>query len=113
GLRVEAVIPDLLEDLRLAHGMAGVAKQELEEGELARLQLDGPARARDLAGHEVERDVAGREAGGVRGVRGAPDQRLHAGEQLRKAERLRQVVVAAAFQAADPVPDRALRAEEE
>ena len=48
-----------------------------------------------------------------RRVRGAAHERLDAGKQLREGERLRQVVVRAALEAADPVLDRALRAQEE
>src|ERR1700732_3799347 len=40
GLRVEAVIPDMFQNHGLRHDASGIAHQILEQGELARLQLN-------------------------------------------------------------------------
>ena len=64
GLRVEGVVPDVLEDHGLADGAAGVAEQEGEERKFAGLQIDGLAGASDFARDEVEGDVTAGEAGG-------------------------------------------------
>ena len=95
GLRIETVIPDVLEDHRLAHRAAGMAQEESEQGKLARLQVDRLAGTGDFARDEVERDVAGDELGrfGRRG--GAADERLHAREQFGERERFCEIIVAA------------------
>ena len=65
GLGIEAIVPDVFEDHRLADGPARVAEEEGEKREFARLQLDALAGAGDLARDEVERDIAGGEARGL------------------------------------------------
>ena len=101
GARVEAVVPDVRQDHRLRHHAAGVAHQVFEQRELARPQRSMLAAAAHRAPRtQVEREVADRQPRRRRRRRGAADQRLDAGEQLRERERLGQVVVAAGLQPA-------------
>ena len=73
----------------------------------------GSSAAEDLVPALVEHEVA--EAKHVAGelAAGAPQDRLHARDDLRKAERLRHVVVAAGAERLDLVLDAALGGQEE
>src|SRR4051812_5442981 len=95
GARVEAVVPDVRQDHRLRDDPPGVAHQILEQGQLARAQLDLAPAPHRAARPEVEGEIADGQVrrGGRRGC--AADQRLHAGEQLSEGERFDQVVIAA------------------
>ena len=101
------------EDRGLGDDAAGVAQQVFEQRELPRAELDRLRAALDLAGQEIERQVAGRQTRRFRGAGRAPDERLHAGEQLGEGERLGQVVVAAGLEAADAIVDGAPGAEDQ
>src|SRR5690606_36011972 len=112
-LWVEVEVPHVLEDGGLRDGAAGVAHEVLEEGELARLEVERRAGPGRLAREEVEREGARREAGRLGGAGAAADERLEPGQQLGEGERLGEVVVAAALEAAHAVVQGALRAEDE
>ena len=40
GLTAEVIVPDVVEDLRLGQDLAGIAKEEAQQVELRRRQLD-------------------------------------------------------------------------
>ena len=63
GLRVEVIVPDVLEQHRAGHDMAGVAHQVFEQLELARQQLDRLVAALDRAGQQVELEVGDPQLG--------------------------------------------------
>src|SRR3954451_7390689 len=63
GLRIETVIPDMLEDHGLGDDSARVPHQEFKERKLARLQLDALGTALHLAGQKVQAQVADLQAG--------------------------------------------------
>src|SRR5204863_5135627 len=113
GLRVEVVVPDVLEQHRAGDDLAGMLHEVFEQPELARLQHDGLAGARHLVGEAVEREVADAVAGGLLLGGGPAHQRLDAGEQLGVGVRLGEVVVAAGAQALDAVVHLAQRREDE
>src|SRR6185369_1265565 len=103
----DAERPRLIEELVPAEGLAGMAEQGLEEGELARAEIDGPIVDRDRAGRLVERDRAGHETwlrspGGTVGASGEGSQ---ASRQLVVGERLDEVVVRSRIEADDTVAD--------
>ena len=81
----------------------GPLGEELQQVELLRGELDGRVVDADLPSAGVDRDPPGlhdlRAGGAVR----ATQHRLHAGDQLRGGEGLRQVVVGAELEAEDPV----------
>ena len=106
-------IPDLFEEHRARHDMAFVANQILQNLELAGQQFDDAAVAVCGARHKIELKVADAQDGFLH-YRGAPSrQRLDAGEQLGKGERLDEIIVAARAQAPHPIVDLAERADNE
>src|SRR5215208_5327514 len=58
GARVEVVVPNLREDHRLGDHPPGVPRQVLEQREFARAQIDAALAASDLAGQQVNRQIA-------------------------------------------------------
>src|ERR1039458_830912 len=70
GLRVEAVVEDMLQDHGLGDRAIGAAHEVFEQGELAWLQLNLLAPALDVARKEIERQVAHDEPGGFGGLGG-------------------------------------------
>src|SRR4029078_8462867 len=58
GVALEVLAPDPLEPLLLAHDLARVAEQSLEEGELPGRQRDVDVAAAAAAGDDVEGEVA-------------------------------------------------------
>ena len=110
---IEAVVPDVRQDHRLRDDPAGVAHQVFEQRELARAELDSRPVARDAARHRSSVRSPTVRRVDVGGAGRAPDQRLHAGEQLGERERLRQVVVAAGLEPLDAVVDRVPRAQDQ
>ena len=106
-------MPDVLQDLPLRQHAARVQQEEAEQRELGRGQLDERLAAAHLMAVLVEREVA--EAQDVAGqlASRAPQDRLHARDDLGEAERLRHVVVSAGAQRLDLVLDGVLRREEE
>src|SRR5712692_9815975 len=57
GLRIEVVFPDMRQDHRLRHNLAGVAHQVFEQPELARPELDCRVTARNPARQEVQHEI--------------------------------------------------------
>src|SRR5512132_2525975 len=102
GVALELVVPDVLDDLPLGHGLAPAAEQELQQGELAGGQLDLGLAPPGPLGRRVQAQVAGLEHG--RPLSGAaPQQGPQPGHQHRVRERLGQVVVGAAVEGLDLV----------
>ena len=95
--------PDPVEQLVARDDDAGVLEQVREQVELLAGQLDGLARDGDLARLRIDDDVAELEQAGVGRRLGPPQQRLHAGGELSRRERLRHVVVGAELEAGDAV----------
>ena len=107
GLRIEVIVPDVLEQHGAGHHLAGVLHQIFEQAELARLQRDRLAAARDRVAEPVELEVADAEHGLCGVGLPPPGKRLDAGEQLGEGVGLGQIVVAAGAQARDAVVDLA------
>ena len=89
-----------------------MAQEEREQRKFPGLEVDRLAAAGHVAGDEVEGHVAGGQPRGFRRRGGATNQRLDPGQQFGKRERLREIVVAAGLEPADPIVDGALRAQE-
>ncbi|MPM55030.1 hypothetical protein SDC9_101815 [bioreactor metagenome] len=106
-LAAEVVVPDPVEDLRLAQHPARVVHQIAEQLELGGGEVDRVAPAGDLVGVLVQGQVPDDEGGGVQRLRGAgpAQQGAQPGDHLLEAERLGDVVVGAAGEALDPVGD--------
>ena len=113
GLRVEMIVPDMFQQHRAGHHMAGVAHQVFEQLELARQQLDRLVAALDRAGQQVELEIGDPQPRRRRRRRAAPQQRLEPRQQLAEGEGLDEIVVAAGAQALDPVVDAAERGEDQ
>src|SRR6185437_7291210 len=112
GLRIEVVVPDILEQHRAGDDLTGVAHEVLEKLEFPRLQLDDARAAPDLAGEEVDVQVAHLE-GGLRAVLpAAPAEDIDACQQLAEGEGLGEVVIAAGAQPLDALVDIAERAQD-
>ena len=76
-------------------------------------KLDFLPAASDFAREQIHREIAGRKFRRLGGVRGAANERLHAGQQFGKCKRLCQIIVAARLQAFHAVIHAGLRAEDE
>ena len=100
---LEVVVPHVVEDLTLRHDVALAPKQELEQRELARREIDLGIAAPHSLGRRIEAEVARlehrRAFGGA-----APDQRPQPRDEDRVRERLGQVVVGAGVERFDLVP---------
>jgi hypothetical protein len=108
-LRIEVEIPYGFEQHRPSNDAVKVAHQKCDQLELARLQIDRLAAARDCALEQVHLQITRFQHGGRVGERRAPGERIDAGEHLGEGERLDQIIVAARFKAADAVADPAVR----
>src|SRR5688572_18906656 len=73
SLRIETIVPDVLEDHGLGNDPAGVAHEIFQKGKLMGLQVDLLLAARDFAGEQVEGEAADGQAGGFGHLRGAAD----------------------------------------
>src|SRR5262249_25681028 len=104
----EVVLPDVLENLALREHAARVQQEEPQQCELGRGQLDARLAAEDLVSRFVEADVRKAQDVAWKLAACAPEDRLHAGDDLREAERLRDVVVPAGAESVDLVLDRVL-----
>ena len=103
----------MLENLALREHAARVQQEEAEQVELGRGEVDPVVGAEDLVASLVEDEIVeAQDIARQLAVRAAQD-RLHAGDDLREAERLRHVVVAAGPERLDLVVDAALGGEEE
>ena len=97
------IVPDVFEQHRARHHLAGVAHQAFEQAEFALLQIDHHRAARNAAGEAIEHEIADDVTRHLFLGRDAAHQRLDAGEQFGEGERFGQVVVAAGSQALDAV----------
>ena len=114
GLRVEAVVPEALEQHGAGDDAPLAAHQVLEHLELARQQLDPPLSAAGGAGDQVELEVGADEPGLLGpGFGRAAQDRFEAGGELDVGEGLDHVVVGAGVQAAHALVDRAHRGQED
>ena len=92
GSPLELVVPDVLEDLALGDGLAPVAEQELEQGQLPGGELDLDRSPPGLLGRRVEAQVARlKHRGAFPGA--AAQQDPQPGEQHRLREWHGEVVV--------------------
>ena len=100
----EVVVPDVVQDLRLAQHPAGVGEQVAQQPELGGRELHELAGAPHLAALLVQLQVLVDQAPpGVLLAAGAAQHRAHAGHQLLEAERLDHVVVGPDREAAHAV----------
>src|SRR5215831_47831 len=111
GLRVEVEVPDVLEDHRLRYRPPCVAHQILEQRELAGLELDFLATARDGTRQQVDDKLADGETCGLGRPARAAYERVNPGYELGEDERLGHVVIAPGVQTANAIVDRPFRAE--
>ena len=90
GLRVEVIVPDMLEQHGAGHHLAGVLHQELEQAELARLKHDLGAITHHPMRQPVELEIADAISRRLARARGgaAAHQHLDPGEKLREGVRL-------------------------
>src|SRR5208283_1934035 len=83
GLRIEVVIPNMLEQHGARDDLAGVLHQIFEQPEFARLQDDFLGSAGDFMRQPVERQVGDPQDRFLRRALGtAARQRLHSGQEL-------------------------------
>src|SRR6478735_456249 len=94
--RIEVIIPDLLEHHRPRDDLSGMAGEEFEQVEFARAERDVAAGAGDVAGEQVDLEIADRELG-LRRLGGdavaAADQRLDPRGQFGEGEGLAEIIV--------------------
>ena len=112
GLRVEMVIPHVLEQHGASHDLTRVLHEIFEQAELARLQNDLVACAGYLMRQPVELEIAD----AIDRLLAAPAptrQHLRAREQLRKRIGLGKIVVTARPQPLDPIINLAERRKDE
>ena len=118
GTRVagERVAPDALEQLVAGQHEPAMVEQLPEEVELLRRELDLLLADVHLPPAGVDREVAVADDGALRQAalrRRAAQDRLHAGDELARVERLRHVVVGADLEADDLVDVLVARREHE
>ena len=101
----EVNAPDRVEQLLTCEDHAGIAAQGLQDPELERRELHADVADRDLPPGPVDHEVAGPKDRVARADTRppAPQERLHAGDELARREWLGQVVVPA-----DREPDDAV-----
>ncbi len=107
GLRIEVIVPDVLEKHGPGDDLAGMLDQVLEQPELARLQGHGTTRAADTVAETVELEIADPVHRLHVARLAAPRQCLDAGEQFGEGIGLGEIIVAAGAQAGDAVVDLA------
>src|SRR6266702_3888987 len=105
GLRIEMIVPDVLQQHGTRHHLTGMLHQIFEQAEFARLECQFVLAAGDAMGEPVELEIAdpvervfGRTAAPAR-------QHLDTGQQLGEGIGFWQIVVAAGTQALDAVVD--------
>ncbi len=113
GGRVKIEIPDVLQQHRPRHHLTLVADQIFEDLEFPRQQIDFLAAAIGGPRHQIELEIADAQHRFLDHRGAAPRQRLDPRQQLGKGERLDQIIVAAAAQAAHAVVDFAERADDQ
>src|SRR5580765_1681497 len=90
-----------------------MAHQIFEQSKFTWLELDFFLGAMHFALEEVHGEIADDEASGFRGLSGAANESLDAGEQFGKCERFGEVIVTAGLKAADAIIDGCFGAEDE
>src|SRR5271166_727464 len=114
GLRIEMVIPHMLEQHGAGDDLPGVLHQIFQQAELARLEDDLLAAPGHLVRQPVEGQIADLEHGLLRrALRAPPRQSLDAGEQFRKCVGFGEIVVAAGAKPLHAVVDLAERGEDQ
>src|SRR3984957_19079660 len=113
GLRVEMIIPDVLQQHGAGHDLAGMPHQIFEQAEFARLQLQLLPGAADFVRQPIELEIADPIDRLLAALAGPAGQRLDARQQFGKSVRFCQIIVAAGPQAFDPIVDLAERREDE
>ena len=93
--------PDLGQQLAVGHQQAAVERERAQQRELERRQVDVLAVEGHAVGGEVDDQPVGLDPRLRRVAPGAPQHRLHAGHELTRRERLRDVVVGSALQRRD------------
>jgi len=112
-LRVEVILPDILEEHRARHDLSGVPHEVFQQQELARLQVDLLPAARGGARQEIKLQVTNAELrdDGVRAI--ATRQRIDARQQLGEGIGLGKIIIATDPQALHAVIDLAKRTEKQ
>src|SRR5579859_2912537 len=105
GLRVEMVVPDILQQHGARDYLIRVPHEVLEQLEFARLQRNLAVSARDLARQRIHMQVADNERRFVIDALRAPVQGIDAREQLAEGEGFGQIVISAAAQSPDSIVD--------
>src|SRR5215467_6419680 len=93
GLRIEVEVPDVLQDHRLRQWSPRIAHQILEQRELAGLELDFLAAARNGTRQQIDDELAGRETGRLSRPTRSSHECVYPGHELGEDERLGHVVV--------------------
>ena len=112
GLRIKAEIENVLQNHGLGHDAVGMAHEIFQQRKFARLQFNLLAAAPHFAREQIQRQVADGQARRLGGLRGPPDERLHARQQFGKGKRLGQIIIAAGLQALHAVVHGSLGAQE-
>src|SRR5208282_3804209 len=112
-LRIEMVVPDVLQKHGAGDDLARMPHQIFEQAEFARLQLELLPGAADLVRKAIELEIADAIDGLLAAIAAPARQRLDTRQQLRKCVRLCQIIVTAGAQALDAVVDLAERGEDE
>src|SRR5450631_3659558 len=113
GLRVEMVVPHVLQQHGAGDYLPRVLHQVFQQAEFARLQRNLSCAAADLMRQPVEFEIADAQHGFL-ATRPAPSrQHFDARQQLGERIGLGQVIVAAGAQALDPIVDLAERRQNE
>src|SRR4029079_11915389 len=99
GLRIEMIIPYVLEQHGAGHHLARMLHEIFQQAKLSRLEDNRFAGARHLMREPVENEIADHETGAALFRRSAPGEGLNAGEELAECIWLGEIVVAARAQA--------------
>src|SRR5688500_18864218 len=110
--RARGLFPDVAGQRLPRHHLSLMPEQVLEQLEFADGQLDRFVAAGDLAGEQIDLEIADRESGRVRDP-AAAHQRADACHQLRERKRLDEIVVGTAVEAGHPILQRIARGEHE
>src|ERR1700688_2096956 len=98
-------MPDLFDDGGARDGLAGLAHEEFQEGELLGAEIDGLSATAHRVRNAVQLEIIDfqHESGGAIAT---PQNSANTGAELGKDERLRDIVVGAGVEAADTIFDR-------